>query len=112
MARPGDQGPYAVGNVKIITMQQNSAETDPAKISKAGRANWASPDYRAKLAKSLKAVRASPTYRAKQVQAQKVIRAKHSERSKALWADPTYRNNHAKAMTAWHAARKAARLDK
>lgn len=32
MARLGDRGPYAVGNVKIITCQQNNRETDKAKL--------------------------------------------------------------------------------
>jgi hypothetical protein len=55
MARYGDQGPYAVGNVRICTTTENSKErrwtaATRAKLSDRNRSRWQNPEYRARMA--------------------------------------------------------------
>jgi hypothetical protein len=70
MARNADSGPYAVGNVRIITHEENSAEQVEipearAKMSAARRSAWEDPAYRAKTSAAMRSAREDPAYRAK-----------------------------------------------
>lgn len=83
MSRPGDRGPYAVGNVRIVRQEENKSEyqrsprgravmaklveisknpsvATRAKISAAGRGRPKSPEFKARLSAAWKAGRMTP----------------------------------------------------
>lgn len=86
MARKGDRGPYAVGNVRIITNRQNVSES------------WANGDRKARAKK----IAASQTGRVHDLA---MVRRRNKSIGKTL-NKKTWRTAQSKRMTAWWEARR------
>jgi hypothetical protein len=104
MARFGDAGPYAVGNVKIITNAENLAErkawSDTKRLEFGERRSqqFASEEHRQKMSRAQKLRWQNPT--------QKMLA---SQRSK--WDDAARRERQAARMRALWAQRRAAKAE-
>lgn len=110
MARYGDKGGYEVGNVRIITAEENVAEAwrcperQIQKIQNRVRTQklWQDPDYRAKqgyaISVGVQQLWKDPEFRAKKI-------AASAENTARLWQDPEWR---AKQIAALKRAKQSA----